>query len=85
MRPPFRFPEDLITLQKAWQQTYLELARSPAGAGTTALRRRLIALSGELCTHPYWAASTAWRAGGVELRHAARTHTCAPAEGEGAA
>ncbi|WP_053703595.1 hypothetical protein [Streptomyces sp. WM6368] len=75
MRPPFHFPDDLITLQSAWQQTYAELAQTPAGAGTTALRRRLIALSGNLCTHPYWAAPTAWRAGGVELRRAARTHT----------
>ncbi|WP_328786246.1 hypothetical protein [Streptomyces sp. NBC_00273] len=85
MRPPFRFPEDLITLQRAWQQTYAELAQAPAGAGTTALRRRLITLSGTLCTHPHWAAPAAWRAGGVELRRAARTHTSAPAEGEAAA
>ncbi|WP_369780162.1 hypothetical protein [Streptomyces sp. R33] len=79
MRPPFRYPEDLITLQRAWQQTYVELAQ--AGAGTTVLRRRLITLSGTLCTHPYWAAP----AGSVELRRAARTHTSAPAEGEEAA
>ncbi|MFJ8570384.1 hypothetical protein [Streptomyces sp. NPDC093514] len=85
MRPPFRFPEDLITLQGAWQQTYAELAQAPAGVGTTVLRRRRIALSGTLCTHPYWAASVAWRAGGVELRRAARTHTSAPADGEAAA
>ncbi|AZM93899.1 hypothetical protein [Streptomyces sp. W1SF4] len=83
MRPPFRFPEDLITLERAWQQTYAELAQ--AGAGTTVLRRRLIALSGTLCTHPYWAAPTAWRTGSVELRRAARTHTSAPTEGEAAA
>ncbi|KOG54628.1 hypothetical protein ADK75_13380 [Streptomyces virginiae] len=75
MRPPFHFPDDLITLQSEWQQTYAELARTPAGAGTTALRRRLIALSGTLCTHSYWATPTAWRAGGVELRRTARTHT----------
>ncbi|MFD7783306.1 hypothetical protein ACFV4Q_09480 [Streptomyces nojiriensis] len=85
MRPPFRFPEDLITLERAWQQTYAELAQVPAGAGTTVLRRRLITLSGDLCTHPCWATSAAWRAGGVELRRAARTHTSAPAEGEAAA
>ncbi|MFE5807351.1 hypothetical protein [Streptomyces sp. NPDC056491] len=29
MRPPFRFPEDLITLQKAWQQTYADSRRPP--------------------------------------------------------
>ncbi|MFE5489007.1 hypothetical protein ACFQ7Z_03425 [Streptomyces virginiae] len=85
MRPPFRFPEDLITLQRAWQQTYAELAQAPAGASTTALRRWLITLSGTLCTHPHWAAPAAWRAGGVELRRAARTHTSAPAEGQAAA
>ncbi|MFD9011821.1 hypothetical protein [Streptomyces sp. NPDC059552] len=75
MRPPFHFPDDLITLHSAWQQTYAELAQTPAGAGTAALRRRLIALSGNLCTHPYWATPTAWRDGGVELRRAARTDT----------
>ncbi|MEU5069099.1 hypothetical protein AB0G95_34230 [Streptomyces virginiae] len=85
MRPPFRFPEDLVTLQRAWQQTYAELAQAPAGTGTTVLRRRLITLSGNLCTHPHWAAPAAWRAGGVELRHAARTHTSTPAEGQAAA
>ncbi|WP_405785661.1 hypothetical protein [Streptomyces sp. NBC_01367] len=85
MRPPFRFSEDLITLQRAWQQTYVELAQAPAGAGTTVLRRRLIALSGTLCTHPSWAAPAAWRAGSVELRRAARTHTSAPEEGKAAA
>ncbi|MFB6580841.1 MULTISPECIES: hypothetical protein [unclassified Streptomyces] len=85
MRPPFRFPEDLITLQRAWQQTYAELAQAPPGAGTTALRRRLITLSGTLCTHPYWATPTAWRAGGVELRRAAGTRTSAPVDGEVAA
>ncbi|MFI7176408.1 MULTISPECIES: hypothetical protein [Streptomyces] len=86
MRPPFRFPEfpeDLITLQRAWQQTYADLAQAPAGAGTTALRRRLITLSGTLCTHPHWAAPTAWRAGGVELRRAARIRTSAPSDGDG--
>ncbi|MEU3778135.1 hypothetical protein AB0F11_34045 [Streptomyces sp. NPDC032472] len=85
MRPPFRFPEDLITLQRAWQQTYTELAHAPAGAGTTVLRRRLIILSGNLCSHPYRAASADWRAGGIELRRAARTHTPDPTEREAAA
>ncbi|MFD4740168.1 hypothetical protein ACFWNQ_22760 [Streptomyces virginiae] len=83
MRPPFRFPEDLITLRRAWQQTYAELAQAPTGAGTTALRRRLITLSGTLCTHPHWATPTAWRTGGIELRRA--THTSVSTEGEGAA
>ncbi|MFA7766343.1 hypothetical protein [Streptomyces sp. NRRL S-448] len=81
MRPPFRFAEDLITLQRAWQQAYAELAQAPAG--TTVLRRRLIALAGTLCTHPHWATPAAWRTGSVELRRA--THTSVPAEREGAA
>lgn len=83
VRAPFRFPEDLITLQQAWQETYAALAQAPAGAGTTALRRRLISLSARLCTHPYWTEPAGWRAGGVELRHAAHTHT--PAAGRKAA
>ncbi|MFJ8208911.1 hypothetical protein [Streptomyces sp. NPDC096033] len=74
MRPPFRFPEDLVALQAAWSRTYADLARTPAGAGTTVLRRRLIALSGRLYTHPYWtAAPGSRRAYGVELRRAAST------------
>ncbi|WP_327732883.1 hypothetical protein OG749_02480 [Streptomyces nojiriensis] len=81
MRPPFRFPEDLITLQRAWQQAYAELAQAPTGAGTTVLRRRLIALSGTLCTHPHWATPTAWRTGSVELRRATRTSVSAEREG----
>ncbi|MFJ8210407.1 hypothetical protein [Streptomyces sp. NPDC096033] len=75
MRPPFRFPEDLITLQRAWQQTYAELAQAPAGAGTTALLRRLLDLSASLWTHPYWTAPTARRAGAADLHRAARTPT----------
>lgn len=68
----FRFPDDLVALQTAWLRTYDELARVPTGSGTTPLRRRLIALSGRLCTHPHWAAPTGWRDGGVELRRVAR-------------
>ncbi|MFD0374587.1 hypothetical protein [Streptomyces sp. NPDC127112] len=75
MRAPFRFPEDLITLQRAWQQTYAELAQAPAGAGTTALRRRLLDLSARLFTHPYWTAPTGRRAGAADLHRAARTPT----------
>ncbi|WP_328792677.1 MULTISPECIES: hypothetical protein [unclassified Streptomyces] len=84
-RPPFRFPNDLITLQRAWQQTYAELAQAPAVGGATSLRRRLIALSGTLCTHPYWATPTAWRTVSIELRRAARTPSPAPTDGEAAA
>ncbi|MEU9233464.1 hypothetical protein [Streptomyces subrutilus] len=84
MRAPFCFPDDLLALQRAWQQTYADLAQAPAGAGTTVLRRRLINLSGRLCTHPSWVAPTGWRADGVELRHAARTHASAPTERQAA-
>ncbi len=72
MTASFRFPEDLVALQLAWQRTYGELARVPPGSGTTVLRRRLIALSGRLCTHPHWAAPAGWRSGGVELRRVVR-------------
>ncbi|MFE6910008.1 hypothetical protein [Streptomyces erythrochromogenes] len=80
MRPSFRFPDDLVALQEAWLRTYDELAQVPAGGGTTALRRRLIALSGRLYAHPHWAAPAGWRAGGVELRRAARSRSRAGRE-----
>ncbi|MFJ5553324.1 hypothetical protein [Streptomyces sp. NPDC093225] len=77
MRAPFRFPEDLIALQVAWSRTYAALAEAPAGA--TALRRRLIALSGRLYSHPYWTSPPgSRRAGAVELRRAA--HAVAEAD-----
>ncbi|MFE9463315.1 hypothetical protein ACFYNW_06520 [Streptomyces virginiae] len=72
MTASFRFPDDLVALQAAWLRSYAELAQVPAGGGTTLLRRRLIALSGRLCTHPHWAAPAGWRDGGVELRRVAR-------------
>ncbi|MFJ7778611.1 hypothetical protein [Streptomyces yangpuensis] len=73
MRPPCRFPDDLVDLQEAWLRTYAALAQAPAGGGATALRRRLIVLSCRLHAHPHWAtAPTGWRDGGVELRRAAR-------------
>ncbi|WP_263399236.1 hypothetical protein [Streptomyces venezuelae] len=71
-------PDDLLALQRAWQQTYADLAQAPARAGTTVLRRRLITLSGRLWTHPSWAAPAGWRAGGVELRRAARNPRLGP-------
>ncbi|MFJ1567459.1 hypothetical protein ACIOG8_25135 [Streptomyces erythrochromogenes] len=80
MRPSFRFPDDLVALQEAWLRTYAELAQVPAEGGTTVLRRRLIALSGRLCTHPHWTPAAGWRAGGVELRRAARSPTRAGRE-----
>ncbi|MEU6300281.1 hypothetical protein [Streptomyces erythrochromogenes] len=80
MRPSFRFPDDLVALQEAWLRTYDELAQVPAGGGTTVLRRRLIALSGRLYAHPHWTAPAGWRAGGVELRRAARSRSRAGRE-----
>lgn len=84
VRAPFRFPDDLLALQRAWQQTYADLAQAPAEAGTTVLRRRLISLSGRLCNHPSRAVPAGWRAGGVGLRHAARTHPSPPTERQAA-
>lgn len=78
VRAPFRFPQDLLALERAWLAAYADLAQAPATAGTTAQRRRLITLSRRLCTHPYWETPADWRAGGDELGRAARTP--APAE-----
>ncbi|MFF4371728.1 hypothetical protein [Streptomyces sp. NPDC001594] len=75
MSPTFHFPEDLITLQQTWQQTYADLAQTPPGTGTTPQRRRLISLSARLCTDPSWGGTVGWRADGVELRRAAHSHT----------
>lgn len=72
------FPDDLLVLQQDWLRAYAELARTPATAGGTAARRRLIALSGRLYGHPCWV-----RAGGADLRRAARA--CVPAGREEAA
>ncbi|MFJ3977387.1 hypothetical protein [Streptomyces sp. NPDC090021] len=72
MRPPCRFPDDLVDLQEAWLRTYAALAQAPAEGGTTMLRRRLIVLSCRLHAHHHWSAPTGWRDGGVELRRAAR-------------
>ncbi|RSS62728.1 hypothetical protein EF912_04735 [Streptomyces sp. WAC07061] len=72
MSPLFRFPEDLIPLQRAWQQTYADPGQVPAGAATATLRRRLTTLSGNLCTPT---PTGRRRAGVVKLRRAARTPT----------
>lgn len=82
MRAPFRFPDDLLALQRTWLRTYADLAEAPPASGSTMLRRRMIALSARLYTHPYWAQPAGWRAGGVELRRAARSHTPAAVERE---
>ncbi|KIF01850.1 hypothetical protein PL81_33285 [Streptomyces sp. RSD-27] len=69
---PLRFPDDLVELQAAWLSTYAALARRPAHAGTTALRRRLIGLSCRIAAHPYWTVPGRSRAALVELRRQAR-------------
>ncbi|MFE6835061.1 hypothetical protein ACFVFI_09520 [Streptomyces sp. NPDC057705] len=67
-----RFPDELLDLQAAWLHTYADLARQPARAGTTTLRRRLIALSCRIEAHPFWAVPGRSRAARVELRGRAR-------------
>ncbi|MFZ3475108.1 hypothetical protein ACODT3_00405 [Streptomyces sp. 4.24] len=69
------FPHDLIRLQYEWVRTYEGLAQLTSAQSSTNLRRRLIALSGALASHPYWAApggSTAMRA---ELLRRAREYS----------
>lgn len=75
----FRFPADLLALQAGWLATYDVLAQTPAGAGTTVLRRRLIGLSCQLYTHPYWAEPGRSRAACAELRRQARARGWATA------
>ncbi|MFF4580048.1 hypothetical protein [Streptomyces sp. NPDC001389] len=67
-----RFPDDLVELQAAWLTTYAALAGRPAHAGSTTLRRRLIALSCRIATHPYWTVPGRSPAARVELRRQAR-------------
>ncbi|MEU9087355.1 hypothetical protein [Streptomyces sp. NPDC048357] len=66
------FPDDLLDLQAAWLRTYADLARRPARAGTTTLRRRLITLSCRIEGHPLWAVPGRSPAARVELRRRAR-------------
>ncbi|KMO96057.1 hypothetical protein [Streptomyces roseus] len=70
---PHRFPADLLALQKTREETCAQLAHTPAGAGTAALRRALVLLDLRLATHPYWASPAQWRTGAAELRRTART------------
>ncbi|MEU7696695.1 hypothetical protein ACF064_34040 [Streptomyces sp. NPDC015492] len=48
------FPDDLVTAQRSWTDTYEELAH-PHATHTTRLRRRLLHLSAQVHFHPYWA------------------------------
>ncbi|WP_327302117.1 hypothetical protein OG730_00050 [Streptomyces sp. NBC_01298] len=75
---PHHFPADLLALQQAREQTYAQLAHTPAGAGTAALRRALVLLDLSLATHPYWTSPAQWRNGAAELRRTARTPTPSP-------
>ncbi|MEU9168598.1 hypothetical protein AB0D34_12510 [Streptomyces sp. NPDC048420] len=65
------FPSDLIQLQADWQRTYAALA-VPRPVHTTALRRRLHTLSGQLLLHPYWSSPGRLPGARVELRREAR-------------
>ncbi|MEV4966562.1 hypothetical protein ACFWZA_01610 [[Kitasatospora] papulosa] len=68
----FPFPDDLIHAQQAWQTTYRQLA-TPRPRHTTALRRRLLALSVRIQRHPFWSTpSGRVPAARVELRRTAR-------------
>ncbi|MFF7543374.1 hypothetical protein ACFZCU_07025 [Streptomyces canus] len=63
-------PEDLVAAQCAWERTYRSLADPANRRRTTALRRRLLELSGQVWWHPYWQqAGTGQRAA---LRSSAR-------------
>ncbi|AEM83065.1 hypothetical protein [Streptomyces violaceusniger] len=62
------FPEDLVAAQCAWYRTYRALADPAQSGRTTALRRRLLALSAQVWWHPYW------RKAGAGHRLALRTH-----------
>lgn len=66
------FPRDLIELQADWQRTYAALA-VPRPVHTTALRRRLQTLSGQLLFHPHWSAPDRAPTARVELCRQART------------
>ncbi|MFG2481038.1 hypothetical protein [Streptomyces fagopyri] len=65
------FPDDLVQMQAAWNSTYAALA-APRPHDTTALRRRLLLLSGRLWWHPYWETAPSVPAARSELRQLAR-------------
>ena len=47
------FPDDLIETQREWNDTYAALAHGDP-VRTTVMRRRLLALSRRLVSHPFW-------------------------------
>ncbi|MGZ2362381.1 hypothetical protein LRE75_37995 [Streptomyces sp. 372A] len=69
----FRFPNDLVRVQRAWNDTYQALA-VPNPRHSTVLRRRLLRLSVLLHTHPFWSTTPGGApAAQVELRRRARS------------
>ncbi|MET9515562.1 hypothetical protein [Streptomyces sp. NPDC002994] len=65
------FPDDLVQTQAAWNATYAALA-ALRPRDTTALRRRLLLLSGRLWWHPHWDTVPSVPAARSELRQLAR-------------
>ncbi|MFF8381577.1 hypothetical protein ACF07V_36380 [Streptomyces sp. NPDC015661] len=66
------FPYDLVRTQRAWADTYAQLANVGNGS-TTVLRRRLLRLSVRLWWHPYWATPAGGPAARVALREFVHT------------
>ncbi|MFB7776286.1 hypothetical protein [Streptomyces bauhiniae] len=63
-------PDDLVAAIRDWHAVYRQLGCRPS----TALRRRLLALSAEVLVHPHWQGRTgAWAAlhGGAHRGRAA--------------
>jgi hypothetical protein len=66
------FPHDLLAAERERRAVYRRLS-APAPRQTTALRRRLLRLTGRVWFHPHWAAYTSGvPAARVELRLRAR-------------
>ncbi|MFE2823537.1 hypothetical protein [Streptomyces sp. NPDC059271] len=65
------FPNDLVQTQADWDTTYNALV-APRPGDTTALRRRLLLLSGRLWWHPYWKTVASVPAARCELRQQVR-------------
>ncbi|MET9513154.1 hypothetical protein ABZX62_32720 [Streptomyces flavidovirens] len=72
------FPDDLVQTQHAWNATYAALA-VPRLRDTTALRRRLLLLSGRLWWHPYRETVPSVSAARSELRQLVRARGAARA------
>ncbi|MDX3772228.1 MULTISPECIES: hypothetical protein [unclassified Streptomyces] len=69
------FPHDLVQAQYDWNTTYRALTTS-GSRHTTALRRRLLDLSGRIWWHPFWTTVPGnASAARVELRRLARTQS----------